>query len=324
MRHGEGLETGWAGRMTRRRLLRCMAVGAASTALASCSQTPTPAGISQESAATLEPGQTYLAVARGADPTVITERAIQALGGMERFVKKGYDVIIKPNICTDYYTYEFGATTNPQVVAALVKLVLGAGASRVRVMDFPFGGSAESAYAKSGIQDAVKAAGGEMELMNPNKFKKTSIPGGKAIQEWSVYQDVLNADLFIDVPIAKHHSLARITAGGKNLLGVVQNREDLHAQLGPRIADLIRLIRPKLTVMDAVRTLMRNGPTGGNLDDVKLNNTVIASHDIVAADAYAATLFGLSGKDVSFIKAAAEAGLGTMDLSSIKIEEIVV
>lgn len=266
--------------------------------------------------------QAYLAVARGEDPSVLTERALLAIGGIERFVKKDADVIIKPNICTDYYTYEFAATTNPIVVATLVKLALGAGAKRVRVMDYPFGGSGQSAYAKSGIEEAVKASGGEMEVMNRNKFKTTPIPNGKVIQEWSVYQDVLNADVLINVPIAKHHSLARVTLGGKNLMGVIENRGGIHAQLGERVADLVSLIKPHLTIVDGVRTLMRNGPSGGNLDDVKMNNMVIASHDIVAADAYGATLLGLTGKDVSYIKAAAERGLGTLDLESIKIEEI--
>ena len=132
----------------------------------------------------------------------------------------------------------------------------------------------------------------------------------------------MKADLLINVPIAKHHSLARLTLGGKNLLGVVENRSALHAKLGARVADLISVLQPGLTVIDAVRTLMANGPTGGNLDDVKLQNTIIASHDLVAADAYGATLFGLTGADISYVKAAAERGLGTLDLSSVKVEEV--
>jgi uncharacterized protein (DUF362 family) len=267
-------------------------------------------------------GQAYLAVARGIDPATITMAALAAIGGIERFVKGGDDVIVKPNICADNYPYEYAATTNPQVVATLVRLCLGAGAGRVRVMDNPFAGSPQSAYAKSGIADAVEAAGGEMEAMNRNKFEVTAIPQGIDIQEWPFYQDVLNADLVIDVPIAKHHSRTRLTLAGKNLLGVIQNRNQIHANLGQRIADLVSIVRPRLTVVDAVRTLMAHGPTGGNLDDVRLANTVIASHDIVAADAYAATLFGLAGADISYVKAAAEMGLGTLDLNSIEIEEI--
>jgi uncharacterized protein (DUF362 family) len=273
-------------------------------------------------------GETYLAVARGgesvSDPAGIVEAAIKALGGMERFVHSGADVIIKPNICTSYHSYEYAATTNPVVIATLIKLALGAGAKRVRVMDSPFGGTAESAYKTSGIAEAVQQAGGEMELMNPNKFRKTKISEGQSIKEWEVYQEVLNCDLLINVPIAKHHNLTKLTLGGKNLLGVIQRRNQFHQDMSNRIPDLISLVRPGLTVVDAVRILMKNGPTGGNLNDVKFTNTIIASPDIVAADAYATSLFGLTAEDVAYVKNAAERGLGTKDLQSIKIEEIAV
>ncbi|MDH7486767.1 MAG: DUF362 domain-containing protein [Anaerolineae bacterium] len=270
------------------------------------------------------PGEAYLAVARGESPAAIVQAALRALGGIERFVKPGDDIIIKPNICVAYHTYEYAATTNPEVVAALVALCLGAGARRVRVMDMPFGGTPDQAYARSGIGEAVQAAGGEMEVMSRMKYQDTAIPEGRDIRQWSVYQDVLKADVFIDVPIAKHHSLARLTLGMKNLMGVIQNRSGMHINLGQRIADLTSLVRPTLTVVDAVRILMDHGPTGGSLDDVKLTNTVIASQDIIAADAYAATLFGLTGADIPAIVAGAAMGLGTMDLGSVKVEEIAV
>jgi uncharacterized protein (DUF362 family) len=296
-------------RLSRRQFVRLAAAAGLGTALAPA--TPTA-------------GAAYLSVARGDDPRAITRAALAAVGGIERFVKDGDDVIVKPNICVDYRTYEYGATTNPDVVAALVELCLAAGAQRVRVMDRPFGGGAESAYARSGIGDAVAAAGGVMELMNPAKFRETDIPAGRDITTWPVYQDVLSADVLINVPVAKHHSLARLSLGGKNLLGVVLRPSGLHANLGQRIADLVSLVRPTLTVVDAVRTLVAHGPTGGNLDDVRLTNTVIASHDPVAADAYATTLFDLTGADISYVKAAAEMGLGTLDLSAVKVEEIAI
>lgn len=189
-------------------------------------------------------------------------------------------------------------------------------------MDMPFGGTPASAYAISGIEDAVKAAGGEMEIMNPAKFVKSATPQGKNIREWEIYRDVLTTDVLINVPIAKHHSLARLSLGLKNLLGVVSNPSKMHSNLAQRIADLSSVVRPTLTVVDAVRILATNGPTGGSLNDVKPTNTVAVSHDFVAADAWAATLFGLKGADVPFIKATADMGLGTLELDSIKIEEI--
>ncbi|MGQ9598763.1 MAG: DUF362 domain-containing protein [Anaerolineae bacterium] len=324
-------------RLSRRQFVKFLVATGLGVPLASCRDetqspaplpsepSPTATSVSREATPSSSPltgGQAYLAVARGDDPRAITRAALAALGGIERFVRTGMDVIIKPNICVDYHSYEYAATTNPEVVAALVELCLGAGAKRVRVMDSPFAGSAESAYARSGIADAVVAAGGVMEVMNEAKFRQTEIAQGRDITRWPIYQDVITADLFIDVPIAKHHSLARLTLAAKNLLGVILNRNKIHANLGQRIADLVSVIRPALTVVDAVRILMANGPTGGSLDDVRVMNTVIASHDIVAADAYAATLFGLTGQEIAYIKAAADMNLGTLDLRTIHIEEI--
>jgi uncharacterized protein (DUF362 family) len=310
-------------KITRRQFLTLTGAAAGVALFGSgCASQPAETAPRRQPAAAPSGDQAYLAVARGADPAEITKRAMAALGGIERFVKPGQDVIIKPNICVDYHPPEYAATTNPTVVATLVSLCLGAGAKRVRVMDMPLGGTPESAYAVTGIGDAVKAAGGEMEVMSRFKFVKTPIPEGRDIKEWEIYQDVLKADVLIDVPIAKHHSLARLTLGSKNLLGVVAKPNDIHRNLGQRVADLASLIRPTLTVVDAVRILTAHGPTGGSLNDVKETNTVITSHDLVAADAYASTLFGMTGSDIAYIKAGAEMGLGTMDLKSIKVEEV--
>jgi len=266
-------------------------------------------------------GDVYLSVVHGENPAEMTRRAIAAIGGIERFVPNDANVIVKPNICTDYYPYEYGATTNPEVVAAIVQLCNGAGAKRVRVMDNPFGGTALNAYKRSGIEDAVIAAGGEMEVMNNNKFRKNAIPDGFDIKEWIFYQDILDADVVINVPIAKDHGTTRLTLGCKNMMGTILNRGQIHANIYQRIADLTSRVKPALTVVDGIRTLMRGGPTGGNLDDVKMSNTIIASADIVAADSQAATLFELTAADIGYIPTAAAMGLGTMELESIKIEE---
>ena len=288
---------------------------------ASCNPSK-PAATSQRQPVAPTGDQAYLAVAHGKDPTAIVKAALAALGGIERFVSPGQDVILKPNICVDYHTAEFAATTNPQVVATLVTLCLGAGAGRVRVMDMPFGGTPSSAYAISGIEEAVKAVGGEMEIMSPVKFTKFDIPAGKDLKSWDIYRDILETDVLIDIPIAKHHSLARLSMASKNLLGVVGTPNQIHQNLAQRIADLISVIRPTLTVIDAYRILIDHGPTGGSLNDVKQTNTIIASHDIVAADSYGATLFGLTGAEIPYIKKSSEMGLGTMDLSSVKVEEV--
>jgi uncharacterized protein (DUF362 family) len=272
-------------------------------------------------------GAAYLAVARdaGADPAELARRAIAAVGGIERFVKPGADVIVKPNICNAYHGPEYASTTNPQVVAAIVALCLGAGAKRVRVMDLPFGGTAQAAYAISGIEDAVKAAGGQMDVMKSMRYREIPIPQGRVLKKWKVYGDILDADTVINVPIAKNHGSAVLTLSMKNLMGVADNRNGMHARgLHQSIADLCTVVRPQLTVVDATRILLHNGPTGGNLADVKQTDTVIASADMVAADSYAATLFGMTGKDIDYIRFGAEMGLGQMDLGAIKVEEIAV
>lgn len=267
----------------------------------------------------------YLAVARGGTlrPEELTRRAIASVGGIERYVKKGADVIVKPNICNAYHGPEYASTTNPTVVAAIVALCLSAGAKSVQVMDFPFGGKAQNAYETSGIAQAVEAVGGKMALMNSLKYKKVDIPNAMALKNTQVYADILNADTVINVPIAKHHSGARLTLGLKNLMGVILNRGALHANgLHKSIVDLSTVVKPQLTVIDATRILVGNGPTGGSLSDVREMNTVIASSDVVAADAYAATLFNMTGADIEYIRLADQIGLGTMDLKSINIETI--
>jgi uncharacterized protein (DUF362 family) len=269
----------------------------------------------------------YLAVAKGpnADPREITRRAIAAIGGIERFVKKGSDVIIKPNVCTAYYPFEYAATTNPEVVAAIVQLCLQAGAKRVRVMDFPFGGTPQASYEISGIAAAVKAAGGEMEVMSRMRYRDLEIPQGKVLKKWQVYGDILDVPVFINIPIAKDHEGATLTLGMKNLMGVVLDRNGMHARgLHQAIADLNSAVKPHLTIVDAIRILTANGPTGGNLADVKRMDTIIASTDVVAADAYATTLFGMKPADIGHIRYGAEMGLGKMELKGLKVEEIAV
>ncbi len=257
----------------------------------------------------------------GPDPEAIIRAAIDALGGMGRFVKRGDEVIVKPNICVSHQAPEYAATTNPEVVGALVRMCLEAGAREVRVMDNPFSGTAKVAYVKSGIQEAVEQAGGRMELMANMKYQEVAIPEGRDIQAWTVYRDVLEVDVLIDVPIAKHHSSARLTLGMKNLMGVIRDRPKFHRNLGQRIADLTSLVRPDLTVMDAVRMLMRHGPASGTLEDVRRADTVIASPDIIAVDSYTTTLFGLRGEDIDYVRIGHEMGLGELDWRKLKTME---
>ncbi len=288
---------------------------------------PTPITGNASTPPTLEPSPTAtpipdLVVARGGEPEDLVRRAVAALGGMEKYVHKGDVVVVKPNICVAYHTYEYAVTTNPWVVAAVVKLALEAGASQVKVMDYPFGGTQAEAYEISGIAKEVAAAGGSMENMVGYKYVKAEVPKGVDLRTFSFYKDILDANVVINLPIAKHHSAAVLTLGMKNLMGVVRDRSGMHANLGQRIADVASRVAPALTLVDAVRILTANGPTGGNLNDVKQLDTIIASPDMVAADSYATTLFGMKGADIPYIEAASKMGLGQIDLQAIKISEV--
>jgi uncharacterized protein (DUF362 family) len=263
-----------------------------------------------------------LVVCRNGQPDNLVNSAISALGGMESFVPKGGWVIIKPNICTSYHSYEYAATTNPWVVGTLVKLCFEAGAAKVQVMDSPFGGSAAEAYQTSGIGAQVESNGGEMVKMPAFMFKRVTIENALSLDQVEIYEDVFKADTLINVPIAKNHGMATLTLGMKNLMGLITERQKIHQDFGNRLTDLARTIKPTLTVIDAVRILVRNGPTGGDLADVQELNTLIASRDIVAADSYGATLFGLQPNDLEYVRVGNEQGLGQSDLSKLRIQEL--
>jgi uncharacterized protein (DUF362 family) len=261
-------------------------------------------------------------VTRGGEPEALVRQAIASLGGIEKFVPREANVIVKPNICVAYHTYEYAATTNPWVVGTLVKMCFEAGAASVKVMDYPFGGTQQKAYEISGIKEQVEAAGGEMANMLSYKYIPTQNPTAAVLKTTAVYDDILKADVLINVPIAKQHGSSRLTLGMKNLMGVINNRGALHTNLGQCIADLNALIKPQLTVVDAVRILTANGPTGGNLADVKKLDTVIASPDVVAADSYAASLFGMKPEDLDYIVIGTGMGLGRSDIQNLNVQVI--
>ncbi len=291
----------------------------------------TPTGVPTETLAptdTLTPEPTAtptpydLVVVRNAEPEALVRKAIEAFGGLEKFVKHGAKVVIKPNICVSYWTYEYAATTNPWVVGTLVKMCFEAGAASVRVMDQPFGGTARDAYAKSGIQEQVKANGGEMVSMVGYKYVPADMPLGKDLKKTVLFDEILKADALINVPIAKTHGAAILTMAMKNLMGVIDDRPGMHRNLGQRIADICTLIRPTLNILDAVRILTRNGPSSGNLEDVKKLDTIVISQDIVAIDSYGAGLFSLKPFQLPFIKAGAAMNIGRSDLENLRIQEI--
>jgi len=262
-----------------------------------------------------------LAVVHGASPDRIVRAAVDALGGMRRFIAKGDVVVVKPNIGWDRVP-EQAACTNPEVVATLVRLCLEAGAKKVKVFDRTCN-DARRCYVQSGIEAAATAAGAEVSHIDERRFREVKIPKGVAIQAWPIYIDVLEADKLINVPIAKHHGLGKLTLSLKNWMGVMgENRGRIHQRLDETLVDIATVVKPCLTVLDAVRILTAHGPVGGNLADVKKLDTVVAGTDQVAIDAYGATLFGLTGADLGYVREGARRGLGVMDLGRLTIKKI--
>ncbi len=265
--------------------------------------------------------ESVLAVARGKSYAGLVDQAIQALGGMAMFVRRGDKVVVKPNIGWDR-TPEQAANTHPDVVKALVALALKAGAKQVLVFDRSCNDERRT-YANSGIAAAVESLGDERarwKYVDRRLFAPVDLRNGKAMKRWELYREALEADCYINCPVAKHHSLTRLTLGLKNVMGVCGgSRGKIHQDIAEKLADLNQVVAPTLTVIDATRVLLRHGPSGGNLQDVEIKDTVIASPDIVAADAYATTLFGLKPEQIGPTVAAAKRGLGQMDLSKVRV-----
>jgi uncharacterized protein (DUF362 family) len=259
----------------------------------------------------------------GSDYPALVRKTIDLLGGMTTFVNSGDRVVIKPNIGWDRRP-EQAATTHPLVVVTLIELALDAGAAEVAVFDYTCN-EKRRCYNSSGMTEAIASLDEsrvKLSHIDKRKFVPVKIARGKALKQWQIYQDALQADCYINVPVAKHHGLSRLTLGLKNSMGVIGgNRGRLHHNLGQNLADLATVIKPSLTVVDATRILLDNGPQGGSLEDVKILDTLLASTDPVAADALATTLFGLQPGDIASTVAAHEMGLGQMDPARMRLLE---
>lgn len=264
-----------------------------------------------------------VAVASGKPYDTLVTSLLDRIGGISSFIKTGDVVVVKPNIGWDR-TPEQGANTHPQVVGTITKLALDCGASRVKIFDRTCN-EKRRCYVNSGLQDTIKRIGDRrvrLEHIDNRKFIPVDIKKGQALQRWELYKDALDNDCYINVPVAKHHGLSGLTLGLKNSMGVIGgNRGSLHFSLGQKLADLATVLRPTLTVIDATRMLLRNGPQGGNIDDVKVADTLVASTDPVAADAYATTLFDMRPESLGSTYAAHKMGLGEMDTAKMRIEK---
>lgn len=301
---------------TRREFLRLAAAGAAGYLIA-----PRELGAFMQE--DLSPAT--FGVARGSDPAAAARAAVDLVGGMGRFVPKGSTVFVKPNISWDKRP-EQAATTNPLVVETVVRMVREAGAKKVIVADNACN-DARRSYVRSGIKEAAERAGADVPFMEQRRFVRMNL-GGEVIEDWDVYRDAVEADVIINLPIAKHHGLSEVTLAMKNMMGLIGGRRDLlHQNLPDSVVDLTAFFKPSLTILDAVRVLKANGPQGSTLKDVLEVNTVAASADPVAIDAFGVTLFGdalpsADYKAFPHIVEGASRGLGTPEYKGDGYREV--
>jgi len=261
---------------------------------------------------------------RGGEPEIMFDRGIQSMGGMRAFVKRGQSVVIKPNIGWDVIP-EKAADTNPNLVKHIVKRCLEAGAKEVYVLDHTCDDWSKC-YRSSGIEKAARDAGAKVvPAHSESYFQTVTIPGGKILKSTKEHETILNADVFINVPILKHHSSTHISCCMKNLMGNVWDRGYWHRNnLHQCIADFATYRKPHLNVVDAYNVLKRNGPRGVSLQDVVHMKAMVLSANIVAADAAATRFFGSEPSDILYIRHAHEMGLGNMNLEELNINRITV
>jgi uncharacterized protein (DUF362 family) len=311
-------------------LLRLGALGAGSVGVGSwlTARSHRPAGdgplqtVTRTSAAPSDSSLPEMVVAQGGtDPRLLVRRALTEIGGANRFVARGDVVVIKPNIGWDRAP-ELAVNTNPLVVAELVTLCLAAGAHKVIVTDVS-SNEPRSCFDRSGIQEAALQAGAEVILPSPRRFKQVNLRGDW-LGVWPVLDAFVEADKVINVPIAKQHSLTGVTLGMKNWYGILGGRRSrLHQHINESLVDLTAFMRPTLTVMDAYRILVRNGPNGGSPHDVEEKRTVIASLDPVALDAYVAKAWwNLDARRLPFLTLAEKRGLGKTRFEELRTKTV--
>ena len=265
-----------------------------------------------------------LVAVKGGEADIMFDRAIEAMGGMQTFVQKGQKVVIKPNIGWDVVPERAG-NTNPALVKRVIQHCLEAGAKEVLVFDNTCD-KWDRCYATSGIEKAVKDAGGKIAPGNTeNYYQAVEIPGGKKLNTAKVHELIMESDVFINMPVLKSHSSTKLTITMKNLMGVVWDRGYWHRNdLHQCIADYATFIKkPTLNIVDAYRVMMKNGPRGVSEADVSLMKSLIVSPDMVAADAAAAKLFGMDPDDVPYIGIADSMGIGTMALDKLNVHRII-
>lgn len=271
----------------------------------------------------ITPQKYDLVAIKGGEPHSMFDKAIKSIGGMDSFVKKGDLVVVKPNIGWDVVP-ERAANTNPVLVKRIIEHCIESGAREVYVFDHTCD-DWNRCYSNSGIEKAVKEAGGKIVPGNSERYyQEVTVSGGKRLKQSKVHELILECDVFINVPVLKSHSSADLTISMKNLMGIVWDRRFWHSNdLHQCIADFTSFRKPDLNVVDAYNIMKKNGPRGVSKSDVVTMKSQIISTDIVAADAAAAKLFGKEPQDIEYIKMASDMNLGEIDLDKLNINRII-
>ena len=259
-----------------------------------------------------------MSIVKGSDRKAAVDKAIELLGGMERFVEQGETVAIKPNIAFASSPM-LGATANPELVAQTVRLCYKAGAKQVIVTDNPINDPA-SCFTLSGIGKAAGQAGAKIVLPKSGLFRHTTLAGGKLIRDWPVFFGPFEkADKLIGISPVKDHARAGASMSMKNWYGLLGGRRNVfHQDINTIIAELPMMVKPTLVILDGTEVMMTNGPTGGSVSDLRRANTLVASCDMVAADSYGCSLLNLKVSDLPYLSKAEKAGAGTTDYESLK------
>jgi uncharacterized protein (DUF362 family) len=251
----------------------------------------------------------------------LTRKVFEKAGGMHRFIYRGDVVAIKPNISWAREPH-LAATTNPAVLEAVIELCQEAGAKKVRIADNTIH-TARRCFAITGAAQVAQKTGADLVHPRSSRMRKMKLHGNR-LDVWPVFTPLVEADKVINLPVAKVHGLSGLTLGMKNWIGAVGGRRGaLHQDIHQTIVDLAQFFKPDITLIDATRIMISNGPSGGSLSDVRAENRLILSNDPVAADARAALLFGKNPEEIGFIRLGHKWGLGTLDLSQLKQDSVV-
>lgn len=310
-------------KISRRQFISGLGAGVVSVMISGCSfgNSKIPASktnITPTKSAAKKAISSNLIVAEGKDPETLLENGLKALGGIEQYVKKGDRVVLKPNFSVIRVPEDY-ATTSPQLVAAMVKQCLNAGAKEVKVIDYPF--MSPVSLITSGIKDAVEKAGGKAYNINSMENFTEVDMGGTILKKVLFSKDVLDSDVFINMPILKHHDVTKITMGLKNMMGLVWDRNYFHStNLNQAIAELNAYRKPDLIILDAIKGITDNGPIGPGT--IKEWDQLIFGMDPVAVDAYGADLFGLVPSEVDYLALASKLGVGEIDLKKIQVQKV--